>query len=530
MAHSSVIQGNFRPGELSALPASHATMQAKAPLPFAAQGGTAVAIVQPKVMVPPVRFGGRNPVPAQAKPALATPRKAPMPFTVRLPAPAVQARLAVVQPRVLQLAGGLRAMKVPATLNLANSLGGQALPDPVRQKMESFFDTSFADVRVHVGAQAPWIGALAFTHGSNLYFAPGQYNPNTWHGQRLLGHELTHVVQQRAGRVRNPFGSGVAAVQDLALEAEAERMGQRAASSAMLQMKRSPPSRLQPAAASNSVFVSAQLARPSARPTAPERLRLHPTASKSVQKFRRVDLGMTDPEDLPVGTSYPVEEDYDGLRECYWSCAVDATITVNNPFVFAIALARRSSFPNSGVIWSDRDISRFLTKTTTYVLEAVDTIPPVGDINHMLIRLPDFPDPQNPNNTRTIEWVIAEAKATLPEGAPNAKQAVQSRETRTVSYLRLVKLIRAAVAISGSKTGRNTGVTRGVTIYVPKYNDCFTYVNQVLAKAGEPPSNIHHQASVTLPQYRTAHGDWQAGQHGKGFVSKVFFSGNVPRS
>ena len=40
------------------------------------------------------------------------------------------------------------------------------------------------------------------------------------------------MVQQRAGRVRNPLGAGVAVVQDPALEAEAERMGLRAASAA----------------------------------------------------------------------------------------------------------------------------------------------------------------------------------------------------------------------------------------------------------------------------------------------------------
>ena len=49
----------------------------------------------------------------------------------------------------------------------------------------------------------------------------------------MLGHELTHVLQQRAGRVRNPMGTGVAVVQDPALEAEAERMGLRAASASM---------------------------------------------------------------------------------------------------------------------------------------------------------------------------------------------------------------------------------------------------------------------------------------------------------
>ena len=107
--------------------------------------------------------------------------------------------------------------------------GGRPLPDGVRQKMETFFKADFSDVRVHVGSEAPAIGALAFTLGSSLYFAPGQYNPDTPHGQQLLGHELTHVLQQRAGRVRNPFGSGIAVVQDPSLEAEADRMGLRAA-------------------------------------------------------------------------------------------------------------------------------------------------------------------------------------------------------------------------------------------------------------------------------------------------------------
>jgi Domain of unknown function (DUF4157) len=84
---------------------------------------------------------------------------------------------------------------------------------------------------VHVGSEAASIGAIAFTWGSDIHFAPGQYNPHTPHGQFLLGHELTHVVQQRAGRVSNPFGAGVAVVQDHTLEAEADHMGRLAAMS-----------------------------------------------------------------------------------------------------------------------------------------------------------------------------------------------------------------------------------------------------------------------------------------------------------
>jgi hypothetical protein len=113
------------------------------------------------------------------------------------------------------------AFALPENFALKPRGSGQRLPESIQKKMESFFNTSFADVRVHVGNEAPLIGALAFTHGTDLYFAPGQYNPHSTHGQQLLGHELSHVLQQRAGRVRNPFGSGIAVVQDHAMEAEA---------------------------------------------------------------------------------------------------------------------------------------------------------------------------------------------------------------------------------------------------------------------------------------------------------------------
>src|SRR5882724_899033 len=139
------------------------------------------------------------------------------------------------QVAVLQTRGSVQrspdgySMQLPDTLLRSRRGMGQAIPEPVRQKMEKALGADFSDVRIHVGPEASSIGALAFAHGSDIYFASGQYNPHTTHGQRLLGHELTHVVQQRAGRVRNPFGSGVAVVQDPNLEAEAERLGMLAA-------------------------------------------------------------------------------------------------------------------------------------------------------------------------------------------------------------------------------------------------------------------------------------------------------------
>ncbi|HWU85644.1 MAG TPA: DUF4157 domain-containing protein [Kofleriaceae bacterium] len=106
---------------------------------------------------------------------------------------------------------------------------GQPLEPGIRQAMESFFQADFSGVRVHEGPAAQAMGALAFTLGEELHFAPGLYEPTTREGVELLGHELAHVVQQRDGRVANPYGQGVAIVQDPQLEAEADRMGQQVA-------------------------------------------------------------------------------------------------------------------------------------------------------------------------------------------------------------------------------------------------------------------------------------------------------------
>ena len=190
---------------------------------------------QPKLPSAPFRV----PPPVQAKAAARPPGPPASTFTTRPPgAPAPAFASLVPGPPALafagrpgavqrQGAGGAFAVEAGA-LGLA-AAGGRALPEALRGKMEAALGADFAEVRVHVGPQAERIGAIAFTLGSDIYFAPGRYQPETLPGQQLVGHELAHVVQQRAGRVKNPLGSGIAVVQDHALEAEADRLGRHAA-------------------------------------------------------------------------------------------------------------------------------------------------------------------------------------------------------------------------------------------------------------------------------------------------------------
>ena len=127
-----------------------------------------------------------------------------------------------VQPR--GQSGGLEVN--PALIRATGP--GKRLPANLLAHMERSLGADFSDVCVHVGPQAERIGAIAFTTGSDLFFAPGRFQPDSVAGRQLIGHELAHVVQQRQGRVRGATGR-LSVVQDQALEAEADRLGHLAA-------------------------------------------------------------------------------------------------------------------------------------------------------------------------------------------------------------------------------------------------------------------------------------------------------------
>jgi hypothetical protein len=80
---------------------------------------------------------------------------------------------------------------------------GSPLPDDARAFMAPRFGADFGGVRIHTGGEAVQMSkelkAQAFTHGQDVYFGAGRYEPATDAGKRLLAHELTHVVQQGGG-------------------------------------------------------------------------------------------------------------------------------------------------------------------------------------------------------------------------------------------------------------------------------------------------------------------------------------------
>jgi hypothetical protein len=89
---------------------------------------------------------------------------------------------------------------------------GYPLDAKTRAFMEPQFGHDFSQVRVHTDSwasrSAAMIDALAYTVGSDVVFADGQYHPSTDSGAKLLAHELTHVVQQSTAETNGPLHIG----------------------------------------------------------------------------------------------------------------------------------------------------------------------------------------------------------------------------------------------------------------------------------------------------------------------------------
>jgi Domain of unknown function (DUF4157) len=79
---------------------------------------------------------------------------------------------------------------------------GAALNTGFKSRMESAFGHDFSRVRVHTDNHADELSrslnARAFTIGSDIAFASGEYQPGTLIGDALIAHELAHVAQQGA--------------------------------------------------------------------------------------------------------------------------------------------------------------------------------------------------------------------------------------------------------------------------------------------------------------------------------------------
>ncbi|HEV2415948.1 MAG TPA: DUF4157 domain-containing protein [Candidatus Dormibacteraeota bacterium] len=104
---------------------------------------------------------------------------------------------------------------------------GTPLDAVTGRRLEQRFGHDFSRVRIHAddaaGESARAVGALAYTVGRHVVFAPGRYAPDSEQGRVLLGHELGHVMQQRSASDDVATSLTIGATDD-PLEAEAEEL------------------------------------------------------------------------------------------------------------------------------------------------------------------------------------------------------------------------------------------------------------------------------------------------------------------
>ena len=127
---------------------------------------------------------------------------------MRAPADGVQ-RAAEPPPQVQRFGEGTPTVAADAHGEIVRTTtGGQSLPPGVRSFMEPRLGADLADVRVHADESAAslsnHLSARAFTYRNHVFFARGQYQPESASGQQLLAHELTHTIQQGATVQRAP--------------------------------------------------------------------------------------------------------------------------------------------------------------------------------------------------------------------------------------------------------------------------------------------------------------------------------------
>jgi hypothetical protein len=127
------------------------------------------------------------------------------------------------------VAGGQLSPSIQNDIQAAHR-GGHALDRKVGLQMGQAFGKDFGGVKIHTDAKADLISrslnASAFTLGQDIFFGKNQYRPTTTGGQKLLAHELTHVVQQTGASgptVQTKLAVGAV---DNHYEQEAERVAQ----------------------------------------------------------------------------------------------------------------------------------------------------------------------------------------------------------------------------------------------------------------------------------------------------------------
>jgi hypothetical protein len=120
------------------------------------------------------------------------------------------------------LSSGTAHPAVEATIAAARG-GGRPLDAGLAEQFAGGLGYVPSDVRVHTDSTAAAltraVSARAFATGTDIFFAPGEYQPASPGGRELIAHEVAHTDQQRGAPMSGPL---VVSNPGEALEVEAD--------------------------------------------------------------------------------------------------------------------------------------------------------------------------------------------------------------------------------------------------------------------------------------------------------------------
>lgn len=110
----------------------------------------------------------------------------------------------------------------PGISSLSQGSGKKVeLPEELKGSIEAHFAHSVDNLTFRESQDVTQIGAKAYARGDEIHFAPGQFRPDTAEGRKMIGHEISHVAQQRSGQA----GPGGVVNLDPAMESRADLHG-----------------------------------------------------------------------------------------------------------------------------------------------------------------------------------------------------------------------------------------------------------------------------------------------------------------
>lgn len=84
----------------------------------------------------------------------------------------------------------------------------QPLPYDLRIRAERLSGQDLSDITFEVNHKPYQLGTLGYTNGDHICLSPGAFNLPHNKLIEILGHELTHIMQHRAGRLRGELRTG----------------------------------------------------------------------------------------------------------------------------------------------------------------------------------------------------------------------------------------------------------------------------------------------------------------------------------